>query len=295
MEWSTRLIQIYLYCCEHYKSSFFVHCQRMSNNSHPNFTDEEVATIYLFGIIQGRKTIKEIYEYTQDHLQDWFPTLPSYVGYIQRLNYLEALFPALVERILAEASTLGVLWKTRLLDSMPIMIANAKRSSKAKVTRHFANKGFCASKGIYYYGAKLHILGLKRQGTLPLPDYVGLTPARDHDLTAFKIIAPSLRDGELYADKAYIDELLNQRLKEKQNLALWTPVKKEKGQEELFLLDRILSQAVSSIRQPIESLFNWIEQKTGIQIASKVRSYNGLMVHVFGRLAAAMFILAFNS
>ena len=48
------------------------------------------------------------------------------------------------------------------------------------------------------------------------------------------------------------------------------------------------------MRQPIESLFNWIEEKTGIQCASKVRSYQGLLVHVFGRLAAAMYLLVFN-
>jgi len=35
---------------------------------------------------------------------------------------------------------------------------------------------------------------------------------------------------------------------------------------------------------------NWVEEKTGIEIASKVRSYRGLLVHVFGRLAAAMFL-----
>ena len=49
------------------------------------------------------------------------------------------------------------------------------------------------------------------------------------------------------------------------------------------------------MRQPIESLFNWIDEKTGIQCASKVRYYRGLLVHVFGRLAAAMLLLAFNS
>ena len=34
------------------------------------------------------------------------------------------------------------------------------------------------------------------------------------------------------------------------------------------------------------------DEKTGIQRASKVRSYNGLLVHGFGRLAAAMWLLA---
>jgi len=30
-------------------------------------------------------------------------------------------------------------------------------------------------------------------------------------------------------------------------------------------------------------------------VASKVRSSNGLMVHVFGRITAALFLLAFHS
>ena len=60
------------------------------------------------------------------------------------------------------------------------------------------------------------------------------------------------------------------------------------------MTDRVYSKIVSGVRQPVESLFNWLEEKTGIEVASKVRSYKGLMVHVFGRLAAAMFMLAFN-
>ena len=55
--------------------------------------------------------------------------------------------------------------------------------------------------------------------------------------------------------------------------------------------DRFLSKMVSQIRQPIESLFNWLEEKTKIQIASKIRSYDGLMVHVFGKIAVALFML----
>jgi hypothetical protein len=43
-----------------------------------------------------------------------------------------------------------------------------------------------------------------------------------------------------------------------------------------------------------QSLFSWIDEKTGIQRASKVRSYQDLVVHVFGRLAAAMLILILN-
>jgi len=51
---------------------------------------------------------------------------------------------------------------------------------------------------------------------------------------------------------------------------------------------------VRRIRQPIESLFNWIEEKTGIQRASKVRSTDALLIHCWGKLAVAFFLLVFN-
>ena len=84
---------------------------------------------------------------------------------------------------------------------------------------------------------------------------------------------PPLEGGALCGDKAYCDGPLKDRLADEQNLDLLTPVKKEKGQKTLSAADKLFSKAVSRIRQPIESLFNWIDEKTGIQRASKVRSY----------------------
>jgi hypothetical protein len=52
----------------------------------------------------------------------------------------------------------------RLIDSMPIILAIDKRSSKASVTPEFANKGYCSCKG-YYYGVKVHILGFRSSHT----------------------------------------------------------------------------------------------------------------------------------
>lgn len=173
-------------------------------------------------------------------------------------------------------------------------MASEKRSGTAKVAPHLANKGYCASKQMYYYGVKLHVLGLRREGTMPLPEYVGLTPGSENDLVALRSIAGHLSGTELYADKAYSDVQMARALAEQQNVGIFTPIKKKKGQEELTMTDRAFSQAISRVRQPIESLFNWIEEKTGIQCASKVRSYQGLLVHIFGRFAAAMFLLVFN-
>lgn len=108
-----------------------------------------------------------------------------------------------------------------------------------------------------------------------------------------KELAEDLYDTPIYADKAYISELLQQGLAQ-QGVILHTPVKKKKGQKHLFLFEEALSTLISQVRQPIESLFSWIEEKTGIQKASKVRSLSGLLVHVFGRMAAAMLMLVAN-
>jgi hypothetical protein len=53
------------------------------------------------------------------------------------------------------------------------------------------------------------------------------------------------------------------------------------------------SRAVLRVRQPIESLFNWLIEKSDIQKASKVRSTKGLLVHAYGRLAVAFINLLF--
>ncbi len=77
-----------------------------------------------------------------------------------------------------------------------------------------------------------------------------------------------------------------------------TPVKAVKGQTEIEkqrnkAADDLFSTAVSKVRQPIESFFNWLIEKTYFQKASKVRSTKGLMVHVFGKMAAAFINLIF--
>lgn len=289
-------MRTYLFICNHYHRRLRAVAQRQSNNSEPDFTDEEVLAIYLFGLIKKQKTIRAIYDYTCDHLLDWFPLLPSYGGYVQRLNRLNGVFAPLTEEALAEVSRSDVVEAMRIADSMPIMMAKEKRSSQAKVASEFASKGYCSSKNTFFYGVKLHVVGARRRDGMPLPQRIGLTPGSENDLTALRRVLPTVEGGELYGDKAYVDGPMKERLSQEQDLNVFTPVKKKKGQQErLSAADRLLSEAVSRVRQPIESLFNWIEEKTGIQRASKVRSYQGLMVHVFGRLAAAMLLLAFNS
>lgn len=70
-----------------------------------------------------------------------------------------------------------------------------------------------------------------------------------------------------------------------------TSLQKKKGYEFLDSADKLLSTTISALRKPIESLFNLINKKTGIQMISKTPSYNDLKVSFFCKLAVALFLL----
>ena len=69
------------------------------------FTDEETITIYIFGVLKELKNVKAIYKFTKDFLNEWFPHLPSYEGFLFRLNKLNQIFPELSNFILKNNNT----------------------------------------------------------------------------------------------------------------------------------------------------------------------------------------------
>lgn len=293
VELETKLISIYLMVCEAWEQGVFVSAQRFSNNKKPAWTDQEIMTMYIFGVICGRETKKEIFDYLRVHWDEWFPEMKSYEAFNYRLNLLEDACVGLNEYIAAQFDREFGEEFRKLMDAMPIVIAKAKRSNKAKVASNFADKGYCASKGEYYYGVKLHVIGYDRDYSIPIPSYIGMTPASTHDLQAFRQVEQELTNCDLFGDSAYNDKALYLELTER-NVQLTTPIKRKKGQKTLDSADRMYSTAVASIRQPIESLFNWLQEKTKIQRASKVRSSKGLMTHVFGKFAAGMIAILLN-
>jgi hypothetical protein len=261
--------------------------QRFSNNFCPKFTDEECIAIYLFGIAEGKFEVKAIYNFINDYWADWFPALPSYQNFNRRINRLAPAFQTLCELILTERA-IDKNIKSHLLDSVPIVVANQKRSNSAKSAKGLCNKGYCASKGMYYYGVKLHALGQKRCQTLPKMCMLNVTPASENDITVAKEWLSGVRNIDIFADKMYSDASWNEELAER-NVHVYTPIKLKKGQEFLDSADSFFSSAVSRTRQAIESFFNWINEKTHIQHASKVRSDNGLIAFIFARLAVLAF------
>ena len=235
MDWESTLIQIYVFVHEDFGPDVYALGQRQSNNHTPRFTDEEVVTIYMFGLIKGRRTLREIHTYVVDHLSKWFPHLPSYGGYVQRLNRLSDVFAALTEKTLDAVFGTGVIASRRLVDSFPIILAHAKRSARARAAPERADKGYCSSKNLYDYGVKLHVVAKSRPGGLPVPDRISADAASSNDRTAIQPVLPTLHvpplhGGVLVGEKAYASQPLRAELIQAQNLELIPPKKKAKGQ-----------------------------------------------------------------
>lgn len=294
------IIKLYYYLCECYNTDLCWYCQRFSANISPSnekITDEELLCIYFYCRIHEKKhSKKEIHDFATRYMKSWFPTLPNYANFNTRLNRLDAcllgLVPILLQFIENDDIVKNIEEDILLIDAFPIMLCSGKR--KGKVAPEIADKTYNSTKNVYYYGVKMHTLAKKVTHKLPIIDFISITKASENDLMAFRPILNKLWNKSIFADKAYSDKPLNEELMQQQNSYIYTPVKLIKGELESTrqfkkAADDLFSTAVSTVRQPIESLFNWINELTGLQNASKIRATNGLYVHIFGAIASVLF------
>lgn len=66
------------------------------------------------------------------------------------------------------------------------IITCARKNKTGKAATEIANKGYCSTKNIYYFGLKLHTLPFCREGATPLPEMIILSSAEENDLTVLK-------------------------------------------------------------------------------------------------------------
>lgn len=292
-----KLVKIYSTICEKFEKDLKYCCERFSNNNKQDLTDQEIMTIYLFAIEEEQRfAVKQIHKFACDYLRSWFPNLGSYSAFSNRLNQLSEAFRRLTSSLFEDFIPQDCYVNQSLLDSMPIITCSGKRLGK--VANDLTDKGYCSTKSLYYYGLKLHALAFRRDKTIPFPEEIQITPASVNDLTVFKEAWSSKTNRSFFGDKIYINQDFFSDLEKEKNSIMMTPVKRVKGEcqenkNRDKASDDLFSVAVSRIRQPIESLFNWLIQKTDIQKASKVRSSKGLLVHVFGKIASAFINLIF--
>ena len=254
-------------------------------------------TIYLFTVQEEQRfSVKQIHKFACDYLLDWFPRLGSYAGFSNRLNQLSEAFRRFSTSLFEDFLPSDCFTDQSLLDSMPIITCSGKRLGK--VANDLTDKGYCSTKSLYYYGVKLHALAFRRLNRIPFSEEIQITHASVNDLTVFKEVWSEKTNRNFFGDKIYNNLDFFTELEQEKNSIMMTPIKGIKGQcQEIKNRDKdandLFSTAVSRVRQPIESLFNWIIQKTDIQRASKVRSSKALLIHIFGKIASAFINLIF--
>ncbi|WP_186647184.1 hypothetical protein [Fluviispira vulneris] len=109
--------------------------------------------------------IKSIFNFTKKYFPPWFPFLPSYEGYLSRLNALNMLFPELSNFLLKNnkfnpdlQSSINITF----VDSLPIMLTKASHAYKCKIASDISSVGYFSSKDTYNYGLKLHFIATYR-------------------------------------------------------------------------------------------------------------------------------------
>ena len=126
-----------------------------------------------------------------------------------------------------------------------------------------------------------------------------LSLAEENDMTVLKREAADiLIKRKIFADKIYSDFSYWGNKQQELGVTMLTPVKAIKGEEPVITQREkagryLISTAVSKVRQPIESFFNWLNEKTNIQRAMKVRLTSGLLVHTMGKIAIVFICLFF--
>ena len=282
----TQLIALYCAVCNYYDSALVSQAQRCSNNFLPKFTDAECITTYIWGIYNQKFEVKACYNFIKDYYGSWFPDLPSYQAYNNRICFLSDALKTLASLLLCGLG-LDPAHNDFVNDSIPIVVAGSNRSGKAKTANELCNKGYCASKNMWYYGVKLHIFAQCNYKKMPTPTMMTVSKASEHDLPVAKEMLSEVMNIRLFGDTAFADKEWKAFMFSENNVEVLTPIKRKKGQKKLSFWDGVYSAAISSVKQAIESFNNWIIEKTNIQRASKVRSAAGLIAFIFARIACA--------
>ena len=189
MDWQNQIITVYLTNCNFFSQLSPKNFVKVNTNSNPMFSDEETIIIYIFEILNNLKNVKSIFNFTKKFLSQWFPYLPSYEEFLSNLKILIMFFHELIKFLLKNDKFKPVFHSSiniTLIDSLPIMLTKFFRSYKYNNTKDISSIMYYASKNVYYYKLRLHLIATYRNKKLSAPKYVKITQEITDDLRAIK-------------------------------------------------------------------------------------------------------------
>lgn len=186
-------------------------------------SDSELICLSLSQELLGFASQRDFLRFMKNNFLFLFPDLIHQSQYNRRLRNLGKIIDLLREKVLQDLDV--YLSSERVLDTTPLAVCNLKRSfRKQSLFKGIGSVGYCASKDVKYFGFKLVLL-IDQKGT---PVKFGLVPANTADVKTTKSIIDKTNNKTVFADKGFVSKKLAQELKERQNLSLFTPIRKNK-------------------------------------------------------------------
>ena len=209
-------------------------------NVHLATSDCLVIACYLWGVLHFSETLKAKHQLAQS----LFPNFLEYSRFVRRCN---ALLPSIqvIRQALVFKEVEGM--SVSIIDSFPIPLCQPIRNFRSKVLGDYANVGYNATKGQYFYGCKCHAL-VSESGYVI--DYT-ITPASMADSSMTEEVLSQFGTPTVLGDMGYLGQSLHDRL-ELKGIDLMTPVRKNMKQT------KILFPNFSKRRKVIERVFSFL-------------------------------------
>ncbi|TNU93335.1 IS982 family transposase, partial [Lactococcus cremoris] len=191
-------------------------------NVHLATSDCLVIACYLWGVLHFSETLKAKHQLAQS----LFPNFLEYSRFVRRCN---ALLPSIqvIRQALVFKEVEGM--SVSIIDSFPIPLCQPIRNFRSKVLGDYANVGYNATKGQYFYGCKCHAL-VSESGYVI--DYT-ITPASMADSSMTEEVLSQFGTPTVLGDMGYLGQSLHDRL-ELKGIDLMTPVRKNMKQKKIL-------------------------------------------------------------
>lgn len=124
--------------------------------SAPNLSDAEVITMEIVGESLGLDQDKNIHGYFKNHWLHYFPCLGHRTTFLRQAANLWSCKQKIREKLVGILLPGGSV--TSIIDGFPMPVCCFKRAHFSRLHKGKASYGYCAAKGMKYYGFKGHLL-----------------------------------------------------------------------------------------------------------------------------------------
>lgn len=250
----------------------------------PDIPDITIIQLIILKHLLGFRHESSFLRFIQNlKLRPFFPKMPEQ----SRFNRRSKLLASLIERIQfellkrLEADDL----KVRVIDTTPLPIVKLSRRNQSKIVKkNDLRIGYCSSQKYYYLGLKLS-LSVNLDG---VPISIDFHPANRHDLKTLINDASKLEGLVLVGDKGYLGKKSKEELKQKYQIALITPYRRNQRNKNTKAEKRLLKQ-----RKTIERTINQLKDQFNLEKLS-AKSLDGFKERIRQIILTYTFGIYFN-